>query len=96
MDGIIEKHKASIGAKDFSQQEGINYTKTFAPIAKMNLGKEALSFVASFSWEVHPMDVKSAFLHGDLNEEIYMEQPPNFVQEENLVCKPNKSLYGLK
>jgi hypothetical protein len=57
-----------------------------------------LSIAASQRWEVHQMDVKSAFLHGDLQEEIYMQQPPSFVQEGStpLVCRLKKSLYGLK
>eukprot|EP00253_Pinus_taeda_P001452 PITA_01452 len=56
-----------------------------------------LSFAASFKWEVHKMDVKSTFLHGDLHEEIYMEQPPGFIQtDSSLVCHLKKSLYGLK
>eukprot|EP00253_Pinus_taeda_P008015 PITA_08015 len=56
-----------------------------------------LSLAASFKWEVHQMDVKSAFLHGDLHEEIYMEQPIGFIQtDSSLVCQLNKSLYGLK
>ena len=57
-----------------------------------------VSLAAKFSWEIHQMDVKSAFLHGDLLEEIYMKQPPGFIKvgQENFVCKLKKSLYGLK
>eukprot|EP00253_Pinus_taeda_P023113 PITA_23113 len=73
-DGEVNKHKARLVAKGFSQVEGIDYTKTFFPIAKMNSIRLVLSLAASFKWEVHQMDVKSAFLHGDLHEEIYMEQ----------------------
>eukprot|EP00253_Pinus_taeda_P031796 PITA_31796 len=63
----------------------------------MNFIYLVLSLVASFKWEVHQMDVKSAFLHGDLHEEIYMEQPPGFIQRDSsLVCRLKKSLYGLK
>eukprot|EP00253_Pinus_taeda_P015174 PITA_15174 len=63
----------------------------------MNFIHLVLSLVASFKWEVHHMDVKPAFLHGDLHEEIYMEQPIGFIQKNsNLVCQLNKSLYGLK
>ena len=63
----------------------------------MNSIRLVLSLAASLKWEVHQMDVKSAFLHGDLHEEIYMEQPIGFIQtDSNLVCRLKKSLYGLK
>eukprot|EP00253_Pinus_taeda_P005919 PITA_05919 len=97
LDGKFDKHKARLVAKGFSQVEGIEYTKTFSPISKMNYMHLILSLATSFKWEVHKMDVKSAFLHGDLHQEIYMEQPTGFIQtESNLVCWLNKSLYGLK
>eukprot|EP00253_Pinus_taeda_P033844 PITA_33844 len=81
----------------FSQVEGIDYTETFSPVAKMNSIRLVLSLAASLKWEVNQMDVKSAFLHGDLHEEIYMEQPIGFIQtDSSLVCRIKKSLYGLK
>ncbi len=96
-DGKVDKHKARLVAKGFSQVEGIDYTETFSPVAKMNFVCLVLSLAASFKWEVHQMDVKSAFLHGDLHEEIYMEQPIGFIQtDSSLVCRLKKSLYGLK
>jgi hypothetical protein len=96
-DGSVERHKARLVAKGFSQVEGIDYNETFAPIAKMNSICLVLALVASHKWEVHQMDVKSAFLHGDLKEEIYMEQPPGYVQNDSsLVFRLKKSLYGLK
>eukprot|EP00253_Pinus_taeda_P004628 PITA_04628 len=96
-DGKVDKHKAHLVAKGFSQVEGIDYTETFSPVAKMNSIRLVLSLAASLKWEVHPMDVKSAFLHGDLHEEIYMEQPIGFIQtDSSLVCRLKKSLYGLK
>jgi hypothetical protein len=96
-DGSVERHKARLVAKGFSQVEGIDYNETFAPVAKMNFICLVLSLVASHKWEVHQMDVKSAFLHGDLQEEIYMEQPPGYVQNDSsLVCRLKKYLYGLK
>eukprot|EP00253_Pinus_taeda_P014057 PITA_14057 len=96
-DGKVDKHKARLVAKGFSQFEGIDYTKTFSPVAKMNSIFLVLSLVASFKWEVHQMDVKSAFLHGDLHEEIYMEQPTGFIQtDSSLVCRLKKSFYGLR
>ena len=96
-DGKVDKHKSRLVAKGFSQVEGIDYTETLPPIAKMNSVRHFLSLAASFKWEVHQMDVKSAFLHGDLHEEIYMEQPIGFIQtDSSLVCRLKKSLYGLK
>eukprot|EP00253_Pinus_taeda_P023820 PITA_23820 len=96
-DGKVDKHKARLVAKGFSQVESIDYTETFSPIAKTNSLRLVLSLAASLKWEVHQMDVKSAFLHGDLHEEIYMEQPIGFIQtDSSLVCRLKKSLYGLK
>ena len=96
-DEKVDKHKARIVAKGFSQVEGIDYTQTFSPIAKMNFVCLVLSLATTFKWEVHQMNVKSAFLHGDLHEEIYMEQPIGFIQtDSSLVCHLKKSLYGLK
>eukprot|EP00253_Pinus_taeda_P012236 PITA_12236 len=92
-DGKVDKHKARLVAKGFSQVEGIDYTETFSPIAKMISVRLVLSLAASFKWEVHQMDVK----HGDLHEEINMEQPIGFIQtDSSLVCRLKKSLYGLK
>jgi hypothetical protein len=95
--GTIERHKDRLAAKGFSQVEGIEYNETFSPVAKMNSIHLVLSLAASHKWEVHQMDVKSAFLHRDLQEEIYMEQPHGYVQNySSLVCCLKKSLYGLK
>ena len=81
----------------FSQVEGIEYNETFSPIAKMNSIHLVLSLATLHNWEVHQMDVKSVFSHGDLHEEIYMKQPLGYVQDNSsLVCFLKKSLYGLK
>ena len=82
-DGKVDRHKARLVAKGFSQVEGIDYTETFSPVAKMNFICLVLSLAASFKWEFHQMDVKSSFLHLDLHEEIYMEQPPGFIQKDS-------------
>eukprot|EP00253_Pinus_taeda_P023549 PITA_23549 len=88
----VYKHKSRLVAKAFSQVKGIDYTKTFSPVAKMNSIYLVLSLATSFKWEFHQMDVKSSFLH----EEIYMEQPNGFIQtDSNLVCQLMKSFYGL-
>lgn len=94
--GSIDKHKARLVAKGFSQVEGIDYFETFSLVVKMNSIHLALSLATSQGWSVHQMDVKSTFLHGDLHEEIYMEQPPSFVQDPSLVCRLQHSVYGLK
>jgi hypothetical protein len=96
-DGSIERHKARLVAKGFSQVEGIDYNETFSPVEKMNSIYLVLALAASHKWEIHQIDVKSPFLHGDLQEEIYMEQPPGYVQNDSsLVSCLKKSLYGLK
>ena len=96
-DGSVERNKARLVAKGFFQVEGIDYNEIFAPVAKMNSIRLVLSLVALHNQEFHQMDVKSSFLHGDLHEEIYMERPPGYVQDNSsLVYLLKKSLYGLK
>eukprot|EP00253_Pinus_taeda_P035139 PITA_35139 len=94
--GQITRRKARLVAKGFQQVHGIDYDETFAPVAKMDSIRLTLAIAAAQRWEVHQMDVKNAFLHGDLSEEIYMEQPHGFIQDSSLVCRLKKSLYGLK
>jgi len=97
LDGSVERHKAWLVAEGFFQVEGIDYNKTFSPIAKINSILLVLAHVTSHKWEVHQMHLKSAFLHGDLKEEIYMEQHPGYFQNDSsLICHLKKSLYGLK
>ena len=97
-DGRVDRYKARLVAKGYSQKEGIDFTETFAPVARMSSLRALVAIVAAEDLELHQMDVKTAFLNGDLTEDIYMEQPPGFVapNQEHLVCKLNKSLYGLK
>jgi hypothetical protein len=75
---------------------GIDYDETFTPLVKMDSICLALSIVDGKGWEVHQMDVKNAFLHGDISEEIYMEQHQGFMHNSYLVCRLKKSLNGLK
>jgi hypothetical protein len=75
---------------------GIDYDETFARVANMDSIRLALAIVVAKGWEFHHMDVKNAFLHSDLSEEIYMEQPQGFMQDSSLVYRLKKSLYGLK
>jgi hypothetical protein len=95
--GSVERHKVQLVSKGFSQVEGIDYNETCVLVAKMNSIYFALALISSHKWEIHQMDVKSTFLHGDLQEEIYMEQPLGYVQNDfGLVCHLNRSLYGIK
>ena len=91
-------YKARLVARGFSQIEGVDFEETFAPVVKFTSIRVLLAYTAINNLELHQMDVKTAFLNGDLEEEIYMEQPEGFVSEgnEDLVCRLLKSLYGLK
>jgi hypothetical protein len=75
VDGQINRYKSRLVAKGFQQVHGIDYDETFTLVAKMDSILLSLSIAATKGWEFHQMDVKNAFLHGDLSEEIYMEQP---------------------
>jgi hypothetical protein len=96
--GNIERYKARLVAKGFTQREGIDYTETFSPVSKKDSFRVIMALVAHFNFELHQMDVKTAFLNGSLEEEVYMKQPEGFCSSEgeNLVCKLNRSIYGLK
>lgn len=85
-------------AKGFTQSYGIDYQETFAPVAKLNTIRVFLSIAANLDWPLYQLDVKNAFLNGDLDEEVYMDIPPGFQNSHNhdKVCKLRKSLYGLK
>jgi hypothetical protein len=96
-DGSVEKYKARFVAKGFSQVEGIDYEETFAPIARYTSIRTIIALAASMGWRLHQMDVKTTFLNGEIEEEVYIEQPNGFVlHEESHVCRLKKALYGLK
>ena len=98
-DGSIDRFKARLVAKGFLQKEGLDYTETFAPVARMPSLRALLAIAAARDLEVHQMDVRTAFLNGELEEDIYMEQPQGFIapgSEAKLVYKLHRSLYGLK
>ena len=96
--GNIERYKARLVTKGFTQKEGIDYTETFSPVSKKDSLRIILVLVAHFDMELHQMDVKTAFLKGELQEKVYMKQPEGFLSSdgEHLVCKLKKSIYGLK
>ncbi|CAH9115649.1 unnamed protein product [Cuscuta europaea] len=97
-DGSIDKYKARLVIKGYKQREGLDYFDTYSPVTRINSIRMILAIAALRNLEVHQMDVKTAFLNGDIDEEIYMEQPEGFrvPSQENKVCKIIKSLYGLK
>ena len=97
-DNLPIRFKSRIVAKGFGQIYGIDYDETFAPVARLDTLRILLALAAIFDMEVHCIDIKTAFLHGRLDEEIYMEQPEGFVKKgsEDKVCRLLKAIYGLK
>ncbi|RVW28765.1 Retrovirus-related Pol polyprotein from transposon RE1 [Vitis vinifera] len=97
-DGLVERFKARLVARWFTQSYGIDYQETFAPVAKLNTIRILLSLVVNQDWCLQQLDIKNAFLNVDLEEEVYMEIPPGFEESmaKNQVCKLQKSLYDLK
>jgi hypothetical protein len=79
IDGCVDNYRARLLAKVFSRVERIDYSKTFSCIVKMNSLHLVISLVVSQGWSIYQMHVKSVFMHGELNEEIYMDHPPRFV-----------------
>ena len=97
-DGSAEKFKARFVAQGFSQKEGIDYDEIFAPVARYTTIRSITSLAASQGWSLNQMDVKTAFFHGSLKEEVYVEQPLGFEfrDRDTHVCRLKKALYGLK
>ena len=97
-DGSIDRYKARLVAQGYSQKEGIDFEETFSPVARFTSIRTILAIANELNLEVHQMDVQTAFLHGKVSDEIYMEQPRGYEKSgnENLVCKLEKGLYGLK
>ena len=97
-DGSIARYKARLVAKGFHQQYGIDFTETFNPVIKPPTVRLILSLAVSLNWPLRQLDVKNAFLHGTLKEEVYMTQPQGYIDpiHPQYVCKLHKSIYGLK
>ena len=96
--GTVETHKARLVAQGFSQTFGDDYDETFSPVARFESVRTVIALAAQHGLKLHQMDVTTAFLNGDLKEEIYMKQPEGFVEKgkEHLVCRLRRSIYGLK
>ena len=98
MDGNVHTFKARLVAKGFTQTQGIDYDETFSPVAKIKSIRILLAIAAFYDYEIWQMDVKTAFLNGKLDEDVYMAQPEGFIHSKypNKVCKIERSIYGLK
>lgn len=96
--GDIIKYKARIVAKGYVQKEGVDFDEIFAPVTRIETVRMLLALAANNGWEVHHLDVKTAFLNGEIREEVYVQQPEGFVQKgrEDLVYRLVKALYGLR
>jgi hypothetical protein len=98
VDGSIERHKMIFVSRGLSQMEGIDYEETLYSVAQYTSIQMIISPATSMGWRVHHMDVKTNFLNGYIEEEVYIEKPYGFVihEKESHVCKLKKALYGLK
>ncbi|KAK9067609.1 hypothetical protein SSX86_011720 [Deinandra increscens subsp. villosa] len=97
-DGSVQRYKARLVAQGFTQIPGIDYSHTFSPVVKASTVRVVLSLAVLHKWRLHQLDVNNAFLNGNLNETVFMEQPPGYEDSQypNHVCKLSKALYGLK
>lgn len=97
-EGTVVRNKARLVCKGYAQEEGEDYRETFAPVARVEGVQMLLAFAVFKGFKVYQMDVKSTFLNGILEEEVYIEQPDGFalLEDSNMVCRLHKALYGLK
>ena len=100
-DGSLDVRKSRLVAQGFSQTEGVDFNETFAPTLRYSTLRTVLALASMEGWKLGHVDVSTAYLYGDLEEEIYMEQPKGYNAKlgpngEKLYCKLEKSLYGLK
>ena len=96
VDGFVERYKARLVAKGFTQEYGIDYEETFAPIARLTSVRCLIAVAAVRRWPLYQMDVKNAFLNGDLHKEVYMQQPSSYPYSGSQVCRLRRALYDLK
>lgn len=94
----MDKVKARLVAKGYNQEEGIDFLETFSPVSKPSTTRQVLVIATFRKWPIHQLDVKNAFLNEDFNEDVYIQQPPGFIntQHPSYVCKLRKTLYELK
>jgi hypothetical protein len=94
----MNKYKVRLVAKGYAQTYGRNYDETYSLVAKMTIVRAIIALAIIKGWCLHQMDVNNVFFHGDLQEEVYMKQPPSYVDQThlNLICRSKKILYGLK
>ena len=97
-DGSIKRYKARLLAKGYTQTYGIDYSETFSPVAKIDTIRVLFLVAANKDWSLHQFDVKNSFLHGSIEEDMYMEAPPGYSQDFNLGegCKLKQALHGRK
>jgi hypothetical protein len=98
VDGNVTVYKSRLVTKGFQQIQGVDYDETFSPVVMLKSIRILLAIVAYFDYNIWQMDVKTAFLNGNIEEELYMVQPEGFVdpKNDNKVCKLQRSIYGLK
>jgi len=94
--GQVVRYKARLVAKGFMQRDGTDYDEVFAPVSRHTTLRTLLSLCTAPEWTAHHVDVRTAFLHGEIEEELYATQPPGYAEGENLVCRLHKALYGLR
>lgn len=95
-DGSVERYKARLVAKGYTQEYGVDYEETFAPVARLTSVRSLIAVSVVRKWSLFQMDVKNAFLNGELTEEVYMKPPPRVDSPPNKVCRLRRALYGLK
>ena len=95
-DGSVECYKARLVARGFTQEYGIDYEETFAPVARLTSVRSLLAVAVVRHWPLFQMDVKNTFLNGDLLEEVYMQPSPGYPASQNQVCRLHHALYNLK
>ena len=95
-DGSVERYKARLVARGFQQEQGRDYDETFAPVAHMPTVRTFIAVAAVRYWSLFQLDVKNVFLHGDLQQEVYMFPPPGLSSPSGLVCRLRRALYRLK
>ena len=97
-DGHIDRYKARLVAQGYTQQKGADYDETFSPVIRMESVRTVVGLAVRNGLMQHQLDITTAFLNGELKEEVYMRQPKGFIADgqEHLVCKLKRSIYGLK